>query len=181
MDLFVPALFPQFITPQSGSVIVQMLLLATILNAIGLIINGKSFLFDTGYSDVFLCNAAILGINISNIDSVIFSHGHNDHSGGLTHLAQYLDRTNHHSEQKIKLVAHPNAFVPKYYENKSIGAHFPADGYPTFFERIDRSGVYYITDNLLFLGEIERSNDFEGLHPIGKLSIVVAMKLTTLS
>ncbi|CNH90044.1 metallo-beta-lactamase superfamily protein [Yersinia thracica] len=131
-------------------------------------IEGKSFLFDTGYSDVFLCNAAILGMNISNIDSVIFSHGHNDHSGGLTHLAQYLDRTNHYCEQKIKLVAHPNAFAPKYYENKSIGSHFPADGYPTFFERIDQSGVYYITDNLLFLGEIERSNDFEGLHPIGK-------------
>ncbi|CNL43928.1 LysE family translocator [Yersinia alsatica] len=40
MALFVLALFPQFITPQSGSVIVQMLLLATILNAIGLVING---------------------------------------------------------------------------------------------------------------------------------------------
>ncbi|WP_145524974.1 LysE family translocator [Yersinia vastinensis] len=40
MALFVLALFPQFITPQSGSVIMQMLLLATILNAIGLVING---------------------------------------------------------------------------------------------------------------------------------------------
>ncbi|MBW5813682.1 LysE family translocator [Yersinia kristensenii] len=44
MSLFVLALFPQFITPQSGSVIVQMLLLATILNAIGLIINGSLIL-----------------------------------------------------------------------------------------------------------------------------------------
>lgn len=44
MALFVLALFPQFITPQSGSVIMQMLLLATILNAIGLIINGDLIL-----------------------------------------------------------------------------------------------------------------------------------------
>lgn len=44
MALFVLALFPQFITPQYGSVIVQMLLLATILNAIGLVINGSLIL-----------------------------------------------------------------------------------------------------------------------------------------
>lgn len=131
-------------------------------------VDGKTFLFDTGYSDIFLRNAAILGIDISNIDSVILSHGHNDHSWGLTHLAQHLDRINHPSTNKIKLVAHPNAFLPKYHEDKSIGANLPADSYPTFFERVNQSGVYYITDNLLFLGEIERGNDFEGLHPIGK-------------
>ncbi|WP_411753868.1 LysE family translocator [Serratia sp. (in: enterobacteria)] len=44
MALFVLALFPQFITPQSGSVVVQMLILATILNAIGLVINGAVIL-----------------------------------------------------------------------------------------------------------------------------------------
>ncbi|MBX9488410.1 MBL fold metallo-hydrolase [Yersinia enterocolitica] len=131
-------------------------------------IDGKTYLFDTGYSDVFLRNAAILGIDISDIDSVIISHGHNDHSWGLIHLAQYLDRTNYPGVKKIKLVAHPNAFVPKYHEDKSIGANLPADSYPSFFERINQTGVYYLTDNLLFLGEIVRSNDFEGLHPIGK-------------
>ncbi|WP_447889418.1 LysE family translocator [Serratia fonticola] len=44
MALFVLALFPQFINPQSGSVVVQMLILATILNAIGLVINGAVIL-----------------------------------------------------------------------------------------------------------------------------------------
>lgn len=44
MALFVLALFPQFIAPQSGSVMVQMLVLATIINVIGLIVNGAVIL-----------------------------------------------------------------------------------------------------------------------------------------
>ena len=38
--LFVLALFPQFIDPNSGSIALQIMLLATVLNAIGLIVNG---------------------------------------------------------------------------------------------------------------------------------------------
>ncbi|MGU7771913.1 LysE family translocator [Burkholderia sp. MR1-5-21] len=44
MALFVLALFPQFIRPQYGSITVQMLVLATVLNAIGLVVNGAVIL-----------------------------------------------------------------------------------------------------------------------------------------
>ena len=40
MALFVLALFPQFVRPADGSVLVQILVLATVLNAIGLVVNG---------------------------------------------------------------------------------------------------------------------------------------------
>ena len=40
MALFVLALFPQFVSPEAGSVALQILVLATILNAIGLVVNG---------------------------------------------------------------------------------------------------------------------------------------------
>lgn len=40
MALFVLALFPQFVQPQAGSVALQILLMATMLNAIGLVVNG---------------------------------------------------------------------------------------------------------------------------------------------
>ncbi|MFL9874696.1 LysE family translocator [Paraburkholderia megapolitana] len=40
MALFVLALFPQFVRPEDGSVAVQILILATILNLIGLVVNG---------------------------------------------------------------------------------------------------------------------------------------------
>jgi len=44
MALFVLALFPQFVHPQAGSVVVQILLLATVLNGIGLLVNGAVIL-----------------------------------------------------------------------------------------------------------------------------------------
>lgn len=40
MALFVLALFPQFVRPEAGSVALQIMLLATILNAIGIVVNG---------------------------------------------------------------------------------------------------------------------------------------------
>ncbi|WP_233808179.1 LysE family translocator [Paraburkholderia sp. HP33-1] len=40
MALFVLALFPQFVSPQDGAVAVQIMTLATVLNFIGLIVNG---------------------------------------------------------------------------------------------------------------------------------------------
>lgn len=44
MALFVLALFPQFVNAASGSVAVQIMVLATILNVIGLIVNGAVIL-----------------------------------------------------------------------------------------------------------------------------------------
>jgi threonine/homoserine/homoserine lactone efflux protein len=41
MALFVLALFPQFVRPEGGSMIAQMLVLATVLNAIGFVVNGS--------------------------------------------------------------------------------------------------------------------------------------------
>ncbi len=40
MALFVLALFPQFVHPQDGAVAVQIMTLATVLNGIGLVVNG---------------------------------------------------------------------------------------------------------------------------------------------
>jgi threonine/homoserine/homoserine lactone efflux protein len=40
MVLFVLALFPQFVRPEAGSIAVQILVLATVLNFIGLLVNG---------------------------------------------------------------------------------------------------------------------------------------------
>ena len=42
--LFVLALFPQFVRPEGGSIIWQMLLLATVLNGIGFLVNGSVIL-----------------------------------------------------------------------------------------------------------------------------------------
>lgn len=44
MALFVLALFPQFVDPQAGPIAVQIMVLATLLNAIGILVNGAVIL-----------------------------------------------------------------------------------------------------------------------------------------
>ena len=48
MALFVLALFPQFVEPSAGSVAVQVMVLATVLNLIGLAVNGAVIVMASG-------------------------------------------------------------------------------------------------------------------------------------
>ena len=57
-------------------------------------------LMDTGQSGYFIKNAADLGINLESVDTVILSHGHYDHAGGIMALSEinskfeiYMQRT----------------------------------------------------------------------------------------
>lgn len=45
-------------------------------------------IFDTGASAKTWENAALLGIDISKTDTIVISHGHYDHTGGLLSLAE---------------------------------------------------------------------------------------------
>jgi threonine/homoserine/homoserine lactone efflux protein len=54
MALFVLALFPQFVRPAAGSVVVQMMILATVLNIIGLVVNGVVILAASKFSFAFV-------------------------------------------------------------------------------------------------------------------------------
>lgn len=44
---------------------------------------GGSLLFDTGQKGGFADNAQALGIDVAGVDTVVLSHGHFDHGGGL--------------------------------------------------------------------------------------------------
>lgn len=45
--------------------------------------NNKRYLFDTGQSNQFINNLESGGINIRSVDSIILSHNHYDHVGGV--------------------------------------------------------------------------------------------------
>ena len=52
---------------------------------------GKKILFDTGYSDVLIRNAELMGIDLKAVDDIVISHSHNDHTRGLQFLHEYMD------------------------------------------------------------------------------------------
>ncbi|HHX14073.1 MAG TPA: MBL fold metallo-hydrolase [Clostridiales bacterium] len=50
--------------------------------------NKHRLLFDTGASNLFLLNAEQMGVDLTKIDTLIISHGHYDHGGGLQSFLQ---------------------------------------------------------------------------------------------
>jgi len=74
----------------------------------------SKILFDTGQSGLFLQNAQKMGIAIEDIDILVLSHGHYDHTGGLY---PFLEKNS-----KAKVYAKKEVFVPKYHgPNRFIG------------------------------------------------------------
>lgn len=58
-------------------------------------VDGKRILFDTGRTPgLVLDNARILGIDLSDIEDVVLSHFHHDHTGGLMDMRKELMKKN---------------------------------------------------------------------------------------
>jgi len=58
-------------------------------------VDGRRILFDTGNApDTVLRNAKSLGVNLSNIQEVILTHNHWDHTGGLVFLRHEAAKNN---------------------------------------------------------------------------------------
>jgi 7,8-dihydropterin-6-yl-methyl-4-(beta-D-ribofuranosyl)aminobenzene 5'-phosphate synthase len=72
---------------------------------------GKNILFDTGQSDALIHNADLLDIDLSKTDTVVLSHGHYDHTGGLSAILDIAPDAEvylHPDAAKMRYSCHPD-------------------------------------------------------------------------
>ena len=120
----------------------------------------RSLLFDTGQSDLFLHNALKLRISLADAQAIVLSHGHNDHTGGLTAA--------HEAAPQARLFLHRTALSQKFVRNpdgttRSIGM----DEATAETIRSAANAVVWtrkpteVLDGIFVTGEIPRQNTFE--------------------
>ena len=133
---------------------------------------GRRILFDVGYSDVFIKNAQKMNINLLDIDFLVLSHGHLDHTWGLDPLIRlYTEATIEEIDyRKPTLVAHPLTPLTKTLNGlEEIGPTISQEKLSQHFQvKLSKEPVW-LTERLVFLGEIARKNSFEAKSSIGKV------------
>jgi 7,8-dihydropterin-6-yl-methyl-4-(beta-D-ribofuranosyl)aminobenzene 5'-phosphate synthase len=81
--------------------------------------DGHTLLFDTGERpDTVLKNAAELGIDLSTVDTVILTHNHFDHTGGLVTLRRELKDENPAAMQQTHVGA--GIFLPRRLDPEAV-------------------------------------------------------------
>ncbi len=122
-------------------------------------------IFDTAYSGTFLSNADAMHEDISSPTAIILSHGHDDHSAGLSH---WVARFSTGQNPKPALVAHPRTFAPKRDGSLAIGSPLTQEELGRHFTLRLSAAPQDITPRFIFLGEIPRANSFESQEPLGE-------------
>lgn len=118
---------------------------------------GEFILFDTGQSaEVLLKNAETMGVDWAGLHTIVLSHGHYDHSGGLPGLIPRLGTG-------VRVIGHPATFVPRANEKpcfRDIGIPFSKDKLRGV-EFTESRETLFLTPNTILCGEIPRVFDFE--------------------
>jgi len=121
---------------------------------------GRRILFDTGQGPALEPNARALGIDLSTADTLVLSHGHYDHTGGIPSVLRQAPH--------LDVYYHPGVFLTRYAirENKakSIGMPQPAretlETVPTEqIHLVDRPLM--LTEHVGLTGPVPRLTDYE--------------------
>lgn len=121
-------------------------------------------LFDTGQSISATHNAKLLGVDLSQIDRIVLSHGHFDHTGGLKHVLGQIGR-------EIEVIAHPDIWQAKY--NARQGEEPRYIGIPSSRRDLEGLGANFqltsepvaISESIMTSGEVPMVTDYEEIEP----------------
>jgi 7,8-dihydropterin-6-yl-methyl-4-(beta-D-ribofuranosyl)aminobenzene 5'-phosphate synthase len=133
--------------------------------ALTLEVNGarRRILLDSGLDPMAAShNAEVLGFELSHCESLISSHGHIDHAGGLFNIRKKMSQ-----KRKIPLLLHGDAFrnrFVKFPDGRMV--HLPAPDRSLLtasgYEITEKNSTSMLVDDtVLITGEIPRTNDFE--------------------
>ncbi|HDQ05603.1 MAG TPA: MBL fold metallo-hydrolase [Candidatus Bathyarchaeota archaeon] len=118
-----------------------------------------SVMMDTGPTpEALLHNVDAMGIDLQNVDMIVLSHGHYDHTDGLL---QALKRM----KKRVPVVGHPTVFEPKL----SLTPHLRFIGAPFIASEVESAGgipllaadPVKIADGITTTGEVPRTTAFE--------------------
>ena len=120
-------------------------------------------LFDTGYTSVGVPhNVEFLEVNLGQVEALVLSHAHMDHTGSLFTVLDRIDKT-------IPLVVHPDAFVwPRYFGlDDGRRLQFPRTLVEADLEHqnvelvVSKAPTLIAHDLVAVTGEVERVTKFE--------------------
>lgn len=123
---------------------------------------GSRILFDTGYSDLFMRNAALFGVDLSLVDTIVLSHGHGDHTRGLNSLLESFELSSK------RLIAHPDAVREKRHAGLQFGITVDTHNLASACQLVLTKEPMRISEHLLFLGEIPPYYEFEKHGALGE-------------
>lgn len=111
----------------------------------------KKVLFDTASSDLIGYNAKILGVDLKEIETIVLSHGHDDHTGGLMLF------------EGQELICHPDVFLKRFRKSNhtELGITWSKEAVEKKFKLKTSREPVQISEQIYFLGEIPRVTEFE--------------------
>ena len=129
----------------------------------------KNILFDTGQTGAFIDNAKKMHVNLRSVDSLVLSHGHHDHSGGVM---RFLKEEN----EKADIYLGKGYFMPKYVQRSEGGIRYNGNAFSQEeFDNLVRNQnrkvigieeeVYRLTRQVYLVAGIPMTNSQEQLNP----------------